>query len=211
MLKCSDLLNQYFSNFPEIDFVIDSIQIIEKQLHRYYQPENIPTPMETSGMGFFDDGTEDNGNENKGSEETSKKEDIIDNTANHEKPKSLCLNASGSGANFASIWLSALLIISLGVTNLIDTSKKAIGPNPLPVKVYFDSSGANKAGISDVQNELVGVIEIDQSKYMNNRTESDHRKIKHLSRATQGFKSFWTAVRPLDLFKVWRLFKKKQD
>ena len=88
--------------------------------------------------------------------------------------------------------------------------KKSIGSNPLPDKIYIDKSGANKAGINDVLMNLEDVVEVDQSKYMNNRIESDHRKIKQLYRATLGFKSFWTASKTLSLFEVWRMFKKNQ-
>mgnify|MGYP003682337373 FL=1 len=88
--------------------------------------------------------------------------------------------------------------------------KKAIGSNPQPEKIYIDKSGPNKAGIEDVQRNLENPIIIDQSKYMNNRIEQDHRQIKQLYRATLGFKGFWSAWQTLRLFEVWQMFKKNQ-
>ena len=88
--------------------------------------------------------------------------------------------------------------------------KKAIGSNRMPDKVYIDKSGANKAGIEDVKSELEFEIEVDQSKYMNNRVEADHRFVKQLYRATLGFKSFWTASKTLAMFEVWQMFRKNQ-
>ena len=80
----------------------------------------------------------------------------------------------------------------------------------MPKKVYIDKSGANLSGIKDVQTEIDSSILIDQSKYMNNRIEADHRKIKQRCRSTLWFKSFSSAAKTINMFEVWQMFRKDQ-
>jgi len=49
-----------------------------------------------------------------------------------------------------------------------------------------------------------------QVKYLNNRLESDHGKLKRLVKPTLGFKSMKTAYATLKGFEVMRAFKKGQ-
>ncbi len=47
-------------------------------------------------------------------------------------------------------------------------------------------------------------------KYLNNRIESDHGKLKRMIKPTRGFQSMKTAFATLKGFEVMRMFRKKQ-
>ena len=49
-----------------------------------------------------------------------------------------------------------------------------------------------------------------QVKYLNNRIESDHGKLKRLIKPTLGFKSMNSARATIEGFEVMRMFKKAQ-
>src|SRR5690606_23226453 len=75
--------------------------------------------------------------------------------------------------------------------------KKAIVTNGLPDKIAIDKSGANKAGIDNINFTLAlllmvcGVfmpILVRQIKYLNNIIEQDHRAIKRIIKPMMGFK-----------------------
>ncbi len=75
---------------------------------------------------------------------------------------------------------------------------RAIGNNGLPDRVVIDKSGANLAGLQNMNILLIlngwfWLIEILQVKYLNNIIEQDHRFIKKLTRQMKGFKSFNSA------------------
>lgn len=49
-----------------------------------------------------------------------------------------------------------------------------------------------------------------QVEYLNNQTESDHGKLKHIIKPTLGFKSMKTAYATIKGFEVMCMFKKSQ-
>ena len=76
--------------------------------------------------------------------------------------------------------------------------KQAINNNGFPNKVVMDKSGANYAGLENINFllMLVGIIsfvEILQIKYLNNLVEQDHRFIKKITKPMMGFKAFHSA------------------
>ena len=71
---------------------------------------------------------------------------------------------------------------------------RAIGNNGFPDRVVIDKSGANLAGLQNMNCLLIlngwfWLIEVLQIKYLNNIIEQDHRFIKKLTRQIKGFKS----------------------
>ncbi len=76
--------------------------------------------------------------------------------------------------------------------------KQSINQNGFPDKVVMDKSGANFAGLANV-NQLVvlagfaTLINICQIKYPNNITEKDHRFIKKTTKPVVRFKAFYPA------------------
>ena len=59
-----------------------------------------------------------------------------------------------------------------------------------PEKITIDKSGANTAAIVSYNAECETVIEMRQSKYLNNIVEHDHRAIKRIVRPMLSFKTF---------------------
>ena len=53
-------------------------------------------------------------------------------------------------------------------------------------------------------------VEHQKVKYLNNRIESDHGKLKRLTKPTLGFKSLETGRATIAGFEVMRMFKKGQ-
>lgn len=93
--------------------------------------------------------------------------------------------------------------------------KRAISNNGLPEKVVIDKSGANLAGLQNMNCLLLlrgwfWLIEILQVKYLNNIIEQDHRFIKKLTRLMKGFKSFQSASATLDGIEVAHMIRKGQ-
>ncbi len=73
--------------------------------------------------------------------------------------------------------------------------KKVIQSNGFPNKVVIDKSGANLAGLQNMNCLLImsgwfWLIDILQVKYVNNIIEQDHRFIKKMTKQMKGFKSF---------------------
>jgi putative transposase len=68
--------------------------------------------------------------------------------------------------------------------------EKAIAGNGVPASVTIDKSGANLAGLNAINADREVSIKIQQSKYLNNVVEQDHRAIKRVVRPMLGFKSF---------------------
>ncbi len=64
-----------------------------------------------------------------------------------------------------------------------------------PEKMTVDLSGSNISAIDSINDKLKNKDKIEKrtSKYLNNRIEQDHRKIKQKFKQTLGFKSFKTA------------------
>ena len=88
--------------------------------------------------------------------------------------------------------------------------KKAIKNNGKPSLGNIDQSGANTAGLKQVNREHHTRITVRQCKYLNNIIEQDHRRIKRLPRLTLGFKNFNAAQRTLAGLKVMAMIKKGQ-
>ena len=85
--------------------------------------------------------------------------------------------------------------------------KRAIQNNGFPDRVVIDKSGANLAGLNNMNcllllNGWFWLIEILQVKYLNNIIEQDHRFIKKLTKQMKGFKSFLSASATLDGIEV---------
>ena len=81
--------------------------------------------------------------------------------------------------------------------------KQAIDANGFPSKVVMDKSGANYAGIENINMllmlaGLICFIEICQVKYLNNLIEQDHRFIKKITKPMMGFKVFHSAQATID-------------
>jgi putative transposase len=93
--------------------------------------------------------------------------------------------------------------------------KQAVGNNGVPEKVVIDKSGANQAGLLNVNILLFllgfwPLIEILQVKYLNNIIEQDHRFIKKITRPMKGFKAFHSAEATLQGIEVAHMIRKKQ-
>lgn len=92
---------------------------------------------------------------------------------------------------------------------------RTIGNNGWPEKVVIDKSGANLAGLQNMNWLLLihgwfWLIEICQIKYLNNIVEQDHRFIKKITRPMKGFKSFRSASATLDGIEVAHMVRKQQ-
>jgi len=88
--------------------------------------------------------------------------------------------------------------------------KKAINENRKPSLVNIDQSGANHAGLKQLNRDQKTRIKIRQCKYLNNIIEQDHRRIKRLTRPMLGFKNFYAAQRTLAGIEVMAMIKKGQ-
>ena len=92
---------------------------------------------------------------------------------------------------------------------------RAIENNGFPDKVLIDKSGANLAGLQNMNCLLIlngwfWLIEILQVRYLNNIIEQDHRFIKKLTRQMKGFKSFNSATATLEIIDVAQMIRKRQ-
>ena len=93
--------------------------------------------------------------------------------------------------------------------------KQAVGNNGVPEKVVIDKSGANQAGLLNVNLILFflgfwPLIEILQVKYLNNIVEQDHRFIKKITRPMKGFQAFHSAAATLQGIEVAHMIRKRQ-
>ena len=88
--------------------------------------------------------------------------------------------------------------------------KKALNENCNPSLVHMDQSGANHAGLTQLNREHKTRIKIRQCEYLNNISEQDHRRIKRLTRPMLGFKNFPAAQRTLAGSEVMAMIKKGQ-
>lgn len=92
---------------------------------------------------------------------------------------------------------------------------RAIGNNDFPDRVVIDKSGANLAGLQNMNYLLIlngwfWLIDILQIKRLNNIIEQDHRFIKKLTKQMKGFKSFNSASATLDDIEVAHMIRKQQ-
>jgi putative transposase len=90
--------------------------------------------------------------------------------------------------------------------------EKAIGSSGQPEKVNMDKSGANLAGLEEVNKDLPEgqKIGIRQVKYLNNMIEQDHRGIKRITKPMLGFKSFVCAAATLAGIELYHMIRKGQ-
>ena len=91
----------------------------------------------------------------------------------------------------------------------------ALASNGIPVKIVIDKSGANKAGIREVNKifKRLGCpvsVQTIQSKYLNNLVEQDHRFIKKRIRNMGEFGSFPGAAATLEGVEVANMIRKQQ-
>jgi len=93
--------------------------------------------------------------------------------------------------------------------------KQAIDANGFPGKVVMDKSGANYAGLENINMllmlaGLISFIEICQVKYLNNVIEQDHRFVKKITNPMMGFKAFHSAQATIDGIETAHMIRKGQ-
>jgi len=93
--------------------------------------------------------------------------------------------------------------------------KRAVGQNSVPERIAIDKSGANLAGLQSLNTILKftgtgRIINIIQSKYLNNMVEQDHRFIKKITRPMLGFKAFYSAAATLAGIEAAHMIRKGQ-
>jgi putative transposase len=93
--------------------------------------------------------------------------------------------------------------------------KRAVSINGIPDRIAIDKSGANLAGLQslNVILKFTGVgqmIDIVQSKYLNNIVEQDHRFIKQITRPMLGFKALHSAAATLAGIEAAHMIRKGQ-
>jgi putative transposase len=93
--------------------------------------------------------------------------------------------------------------------------KKTIENNGWPDKVVIDKSGANYAGLMNINtvlflHGLTCFIDILQVKYLNNIVEQDHRFIKKITKPMMNFKAFHSASATLAGIELAHMIRKKQ-
>lgn len=96
-----------------------------------------------------------------------------------------------------------------------DFFARTIENNGWPEKVVIDKSGANLAGLQNMNILLLldgwfWLIDVLQVKYLNNMIEQDHRFIKKLTRPMNSFESFLSASATLDGIEVAHMIRKQQ-
>ena len=81
-----------------------------------------------------------------------------------------------------------------------------------PRSINTDKAPTYSAAIKELKDEGLcrPDIEHKQIKYLNNRIESDHGKLKRLIKPTLGFQSMKTAYATIKGFELMRMFKKNQ-
>jgi len=91
----------------------------------------------------------------------------------------------------------------------------ALSNNSIPLRIVIDKSGANGAGIKEVNKILKRFgcptkISTVRSKYLNNIIEQDHRFIKRRTRPMMDFKSFESGASTLQGIEVAQMIRKHQ-
>lgn len=92
---------------------------------------------------------------------------------------------------------------------------KAISSNKLPRACAIGRSGANTAGLNEMNAALRAVgsdhrIRVYRSKFLNNIVEQDHRGVKRRIRPMLGFKSFRSATATLNGIETAHMIRKGQ-
>ena len=88
--------------------------------------------------------------------------------------------------------------------------KKAVNEKDKPNLVNIDQSGANKAGLKQLNQDHNKRVKIHQCKYLNKIIEQDHRRIKRLKKLMLSFKKFHTVQWTLAGIEVMAMVKKGQ-
>jgi transposase-like protein len=88
--------------------------------------------------------------------------------------------------------------------------KKVLKENGKPSLVNIDQSGANHAGLKQLNRDNNTGIKIRQCKYLNHIIEQEHRRTKRLTRPMLGFKNFHAAQRTLAGMEVMAMIRKGQ-
>ena len=93
--------------------------------------------------------------------------------------------------------------------------KQSIKSNGMPEKVVIDKSGANYAGLMNINTLLfffgaTCFIDILRVKYLNNIIEQDHRFIKKITKPMMNFKAFHSASSTLSGIELAHMIRKKQ-
>ena len=88
--------------------------------------------------------------------------------------------------------------------------EKSMKTNGVPEKVTMDKSGANKAGMDEINARGDAPIIVRQVKYLNNIVEQDHRAIKRVTRPMLNFKSFRSAKNVLTGIELMHMIRKVQ-
>ena len=90
--------------------------------------------------------------------------------------------------------------------------RKAMRNERIPVKITLDAYAASHRAVADLKDsgELPKRAQVRTSKYLNNRIEQDHRRIKQRLRPMLGLKSFQTAAVVLGGIELAEKIKKGQ-
>jgi len=93
--------------------------------------------------------------------------------------------------------------------------KQAIDANGFPKKVVMDKSGANYAGLENINlllmlAGLICFVEILQVTYLNNLIEQDHRFIKKITNPMMRFKTLHSAKATIDGIETAHMIRKRQ-
>lgn len=90
--------------------------------------------------------------------------------------------------------------------------RRAFKNNNVPFIINVDKSGANKAALGSLNEELgeENAVEIRQCKYLNNIIEQDHRFIKKRLKPTLWFKSFEGATAAITGIELVQMLRKGQ-
>ena len=71
--------------------------------------------------------------------------------------------------------------------------KKAVRQHGVPSRITADRSGANAAGLKELNLKIGRRIKVRQNKYLNNIVEQSHRLVRRMTRPMMGFQNFWSA------------------
>ena len=90
--------------------------------------------------------------------------------------------------------------------------RKAIRNERIPAKITLDAYAASHRAVADLKDsgELPKRVQVRTSKYLNNRIEQDHRRIKQRLRPMLGLKSFRTAAVIIGGVELAEKIKKEQ-
>jgi transposase-like protein len=90
--------------------------------------------------------------------------------------------------------------------------RKAMRNERIPTKITLDAYAASHRAVADLKDsgELPKRVQVRTSKYLNNRIEQDHRRVKQRLRPMLGLKSFRTAAVVIGGIELAEKIKKEQ-